>query len=107
MRRHEVQVEAKVIFNLTVDAESLDATKDQIQAALEEDLARINNAIFHQCVSDVHRRRVELKDWNIRNYISYIPKVISVDDRHELWDMLTDDMFDELRESTVEDEYDE
>ena len=37
MRRHEVQVEAKVIFNLAVDAESLDAKKEQIQAAVEDE----------------------------------------------------------------------
>lgn len=89
MQRHDIQVEATVVFNLSVDAESLDATKEQIQAALEDDLDRINNALFHQCVSDVYKKRVELGEWNIRNYISYVPKVISSDDRYELWDRLT------------------
>ena len=104
MQRHEIQVEATVVFNLSVDAESLDATKEQIQEALEDDLKRINNAIFHQCVSDVYKRRAELKDWEIRNYIAYVPKVISRDEGYALWDRLTGDTADEPMEEDEEDE---
>lgn len=90
MQRHSIQVEATVVFNLSVDAESLDATKEQIQEVLERDLERINNALFNKCVSAIYRKRVELVEWNIRNHISYVPKVISLDDRHEVWYRLTE-----------------
>ena len=83
---YEMQVEVKLIINMKVSAESLDAATTKAKEGISSDVEIINDYPIHKNQSYIYSPRAELVDYTVRNYIAYTPKAITREERDAVWD---------------------